>query len=301
MIVLLSFCIAYQLTTSTPASAFQPTDPYIDSLKNSSAKICRERWDFQVKANGRQSRGNGKDPQIEGTQVRKHNTNRTLHVHVGKTGGTEIHQYIRRISQELHVHALVADMIRDFETIVISLRNPVDRLISAYYFTHPLLSSKERLKPSDLLNATLVRRDYGRFYYQFPTLKDYGDALFETSERGDAARHGTGHINMDMCAYMGGVLSELWKVKEHVFIVNTESMIADLKDISMKLDWNIDFDEPHDKANVNSIKPNVLSMQTYMQLAGFLEANGEILIYNTLKANFWHPHRDVNRTSYNNE
>lgn len=253
-----------------------------DPMTLTPTQLCEERW---------KERLHFYDPlyhNLAATKVEPNNKKKLLLVHVGKTGGTTLtHSHFDSTDfhiQQLHVHALTQKMVNTFEIILISLRNPIDRLISAYYFNHPMV-----------LNTSLTLEDMNRhpnisnykFFTTFPTIKDYGNALFLEDDRGALARRGVAHLLMDACTYLGGTIDMLKKHKQ-VFIVNLETMLGDLNHVSKVLQWNHTFVEPKKSFNVHRHdgRRRILSMVTFMQLAGLLELNGENDLYGRLKAAF---------------
>jgi hypothetical protein len=89
---------------------------------------------------------------------------------------------------------------------------------------------------------------------------------------------------------MSGVLNELKAKKEHVYLINTESLQRDVDNLVTYFKWN-EFYKPskahhntHNHTLVN--KPTEVSSKTREQLQLFLQLSGEIDMYNTLQSEF---------------
>lgn len=108
------------------------------------------------------------------------------------------------------------------------------------------------------------------------------------------------HIDLDACAYVGGVLQELqrWQkntksaksTTKNIFIINTESMEADLNKVSKALKWGVTFNtgsSVHRGHNVSG-KPSMdtIPSDTYNKLRKHLEWSGELDLHRRLHASF---------------
>lgn len=249
---------------------------------------------------------------LNAQEVHRANKNKVLYVHVGKTGGQFVRQYFNSslhglFFQQLHVYALDSQMLREFEIIIISVRNPVDRLISAYYWWHPHLEGSER-----------YGKTVNRFYECCPTLTEFGNALFANTECGSIARSQSllslkGHISMDTCAYLGGVMKELRAKREHVFLINTESMEADLKGVVERNHWTRKYYTPFNFSTLHlshsqhpqsapespsesatgirqAYRRENASQETRNQLSRYLDLTGELEMYAALQRTFGKRH-----------
>ena len=234
---------------------------------------------------------------IDGRQVEQINKRKVLYVHVGKTGGETIHRhYLNNLanlhSQQLHVHALDHQMIQDFKPIIISMRNPVDRLISAYRWSHPLIEGSR---------AYTMKQEMNPFYKCCPTLRKFGEVLFESNRTacGVIARSQSlrtvnykNHINLDLCAYVGGegIVSSLEKKKWRVFIINTESLESDFNHTASIMKWTVQFKTNSSNYFGHSLKrqsnEEVVSDLTRQKFRKYLELTGEMDMYDTLRTKF---------------
>jgi hypothetical protein len=254
-----------------------------DPLSTTPMQFCEERWKNRLQYYAPVFH------KFAATEVDPHNREKILVVHVGKTGGATLVYTLfggqtNFHVQELHIHALTEEMVNKFEIILLSLRSPVDRLISAYYFSHPL--SENSSVTREHLKQTTKEGNH-QFYAAFFTLQEYATALLLENSLGAFARQGAGHMPIDTCSYLGGTLEMLKKHKK-VFVINTESLLMDLNLVSKELHWNYSFVENKKgtSIHVHAGGSREVSMVTFMQLSGFLELNGENFIYNTLRATF---------------
>lgn len=279
-----------------------PTALSADEIQVNGYMTCKERWQQMIDVNGRLS---GKPPhRRDGGVVDSRNKHKVLYVHVGKTGGEFVVHYLNTSlhglhAQSLHVHALDSQMLREFETIIISVRNPVNRLISAYYFWHPLVVGSKHYGES-----------FNTFFKCCPTLTNFGNTLFANTTCGSIARSqaltlGKGHIDIDSCAYLGGVMKELRAKRKHVYLINTESLEADLKRVVELNHWTSKFYTPFNYSTLHLshsfsqsppsqstpvarkpyMKENV-SQTTLNQLSRYLDLTGELEMYATLQRIF---------------
>lgn len=250
-------------------------------------KLCLERWQRQINFRGRDV----KDPiwntpmYLKALNVNRSNVFKNLLVHVGKTAGGTITKMLRDhhvLFQELHVHSLDSIMVDDFNTIILSLRDPVQRLISAYHYNNPLIPTS---------SAKLQNIHVEEFYACNPDLTTFADNLVLPTKCGAIARNisentsfGKSHLTLDTCAYIRGVFDNLKDHREKVHIVNQESLVEDLNKISTKKMWNVTFINP---PHVHDIKMAVqISPLSYIKLAGYLELTGESRFYHKVQREF---------------
>lgn len=266
--------------------AFQHSESFdVHNISGLSDKLCQERWQKQINVRGRNVEKYDKSNKIQAQKVLDRNYLKNLLVHVGKTGGTTIAAMLglHKISfQQLHVRAVDSIMIDSFDTIILSLRDPIQRLISAYHFSHPLIPHSA---------ANLKNQSVDTFYSCNPNLTTFADNLVLPTECGTVARNigknssfAFTHIPLDTCSYLRGVFESLKKNRKKVNIVNQESLVEDLNKLSAKKRWNTVFrDPPH----VNKLSiPTKISPLSYMKLAGYLELIGESGFYRILQREF---------------
>ena len=223
--------------------------------------------------------------------VSPNNKQKILMIHVGKTGGQTVTSHLKHKGiqyQFIHLHAVDREVLSLFDVIIIGLRHPVERLISAYYysrqFMHKSKSSRRRLELND---------EAQKFYHCSPTLKAFANNLYAATPCGDVARgdpptfNGM-HIHMDTCAYLGGIVNDLLNPKKEVFIINEECLIDDLNYVSEKLRWRKKFSEndKFDKHVMPADSRPLNSALTLMQFGGYMELSGEVALYNKLQSHF---------------
>jgi len=174
---------------------------------------------------------------ILGTQMKfpslsGRNNGSMLFVHVGKTCGTTVAS--RLSSAKIHfsqVHAVPVklDALQRHTLVLIAIREPVDRLISAYWDIHPS-EGKEGKHPESKKE----------FYRCFPTAEDFATGLSQRHSSCGQIAHGMlhpatsngSHMLKGLCYYLGGV-------REHLFtkqILVTETATC-TDDTSRVIEW----------------------------------------------------------------
>ena len=117
---------------------------------------------------------------------------------------------------ELHTFPLDTDMLAYYDTIIVVVRDPLARLISAYNFQHP--DGENPLPESN------------RFLYLcFNNLTDLGERIFEDSDCGQIGRSdSTTHMGLGYCSYVGGygVRSSLLEHK-NLYVIRADRCEAD--------------------------------------------------------------------------
>jgi hypothetical protein len=201
-----------------------------------------------------------------------------LFVHVGKTCGTTVVHTLHRsealIRQSfpdfealvhVHVHPVRRAVLATADNVVIAVRDPVARFISAYNtvaclwdgaiadpdicLRRPGRLLTETLTPSSnfSIGKLLTSREM-RLMQCFPNVTAFAAGLDDESECGRAARDALGtqatalapsHIGRGVCYYLGGLLEELRRKRVH--LVNTESCDADIAAIPPWLGLNSSF------------------------------------------------------------
>lgn len=117
---------------------------------------------------------------------------------------------------ELHTFPMDMDMLAYYETIIIVVRDPLVRFISAYNFQHP--NGEDPLPDSNRL-----------LYRCFNNLTDLGERIFEDSECGRLGRSdSTTHMGLGYCSYVGGheVRSNLLK-RKNLLVIRADRCEAD--------------------------------------------------------------------------
>lgn len=203
-----------------------------------------------------------------------------LLVHVGKAAGGTVAKLLQNANKpfsHLHVHTLDRQMIEEYVVIILCLRDPLQRTVSAFNWRDP---HQRKIAKSW---TTCGTRKHDRFYKCFKNIDDYAEKLAEISKCGTIAREGECHLEMDTCAYLGGVVDILIKNRRKVFIVDTATIMRDMNALSSHLQWNTTFGAlPHEHSNEVSADKISLSMLSAMKLSGYLEISGEAPLYRQL-------------------
>lgn len=191
---------------------------------------------------------------------------------MGKTAGGTIYAHFKKQRlnyEQVHLHAVDKAMLQNRDVIILSLRQPEQRLVSAFNYHNP------KNEQEDSRNSS--------FYEHFENLDQYAHALTESSEWGKIARMGFGHLQMNTCAYLGGVTDILKEKASQVFVVKTTSVVEDLNAISARLKWGRTFvDNEHKHKYVKPNNLTYISMAGMMKLTGYVEAIGEGPLYREL-------------------
>lgn len=153
-----------------------------------------------------------------------------LYIHVGKSAGSSIKKVLKITKLpflEMHVAAVSSGMLRQYSDVVIAVREPLDRLISAFYWRSPRADALRKPLSPQHAQATGI---YHEFYNCFSSANDFASALYEDSRCGQLARAGEGHIFWNVCAYLGGLREEL-RQHPRVFVVDTENLLEDVNTV----------------------------------------------------------------------
>lgn len=261
----------------------------IHKFNEISDQLCLERWQSQIDLRGRDiikiESESDFSKTIKALNVSKENTLKNLMVHVGKTGGSTITSMLHQHKvpfQQLHVHSLDSIMVDTFDTIILSLRDPVQRIVSAFHFSNPLIPQSE---------GYVLHTPVKTFYSCNPDLNTFADNLVMPTECGSVARnfsnhsHEFSHISYDTCAYIRGVFDLLKYHRNKVYIINQESLIEDMNKLSAKKKWNVIFKDPPHFNKFLKTAVNI-SPLAYIKLAGYLELSGEMGFYNKVQREF---------------
>ena len=189
-----------------------------------------------------------------------------LFVHVGKTCGTTVGFTLRDNAgqikllnpprppyAEVHVHSVRPDVVEHAEHVLISLRDPVDRVVSAYntftcmrdpeHQNDPDICKRKVQKPQDLSLKQQSKRL--RLIQCFPTVGEFADGLDDDTDCARLARESLlfdfsfGHSAMGACFYTGGLLPQLQN--KSVYVVETDDCDEDLRAVPSWLGLNTSF------------------------------------------------------------
>lgn len=215
---------------------------------------------------------------------------KTLSLHIGKTGGESVRHVLKTMGvpfQQLHVFPAEPEMLLYFDRIIITIRDPVERYISAFNFQHPSVF-KKRSHRTNMGNESLAA--FGRFYDCFSNVSVLSQRFFEDSTCGRIAQHNPPwHLQMGYCYYVGG--SAVRKtLREHrgVLLIRTESLTEDLARVLSVVNESssADLRVPYlNKQGSSASLPKELSSQELSVLRGYLERIGEYDLYNEIMRN----------------
>ncbi|CAM9254330.1 unnamed protein product, partial [Ectocarpus fasciculatus] len=144
-----------------------------------------------------------------------------LVIHVGKTGGSSLLRLLRAAGvphSDVHLFSVQEDIIRSYESIVITVRDPLERTVSAFNWDNPWAASGRAHR----------KKNFSNFYYHFPNINAYAENLTADTTLGEVARRAEGHIALDTCYYVGGVIDSLRRHR-NVYVVDAASLQEDVK------------------------------------------------------------------------
>ena len=233
-------------------------------------EICKERWSAGLTRDFPAATEDG-HPDLRGDKCLKRPTPHLLFIHVGKTCGDTVISALDKNSMKIksidehsgrdaydmvHVHPVRAEVVASMDNILITMRDPVDRLISAYNNAaclaegvnrdicertptkqrNPNVSAMRRPGSGPLWNykdpwiRDLRIPELGGFVMQcFPNVTVFADHIDDDTACGRIARDmigpdradaGVSHVGRGNCYYMGGILQ--WLPGKRIHIVNTE-------------------------------------------------------------------------------
>lgn len=192
----------------------------------------------------------------------------------GKTGGTTAAATLTANKvpfRQLHVNPVDVDMIRYFDDIIISTRDPVQRFVSAL---------------NNMLPGGEVPYRNPVFIQCFPNVSVAADVIFDDTECGAMLRRGPSHLGIGYCFYMGGKAAReaLKYHRPRVHHVQQESFDADMESVLRVVGKKVPpFVVPksvHTKTHLSK----EMSSSGAAKLRAWLELIGEYDLYRELKA-----------------
>lgn len=260
-------------------SSFYTEFDAVTSLRDlNNRDLCKLRWKRIDDLLGRRSQVVDRHEDLNGrggTSI--------LLVHVGKTAGGAVWDMLLKAGlsvSAIHAHAVDARMIEEHSAVLLCLRDPVERTISAYNWRSP--------KQRKISAAWAQCGSYGhaQFYKCCQSLDEYADKIMETGRCGTIARQGECHLELDTCSYLGGVVDVLERNRQKVFVIDSASIERDMNNISNQLQWNKTFRVgAGSKLHRNEVPAasTRLSVSSIAKLSGYVELIGEAPLYRKLK------------------
>lgn len=154
-------------------------------------------------------------------------------VHVGKTGGGTIRSVLGALCDctPLQVHVRPVSTKEVSARLIVSVRDPVDRVLSSFNWRHPLRGG-DIYCPSRSCGSNVRERELEKELYNcFDTVNDFAEALSQSHFCGLVARRalteGVGHLGKGFRYYFEDVLHLLPNMTFK--LVNTESFDKDLR------------------------------------------------------------------------
>lgn len=164
-------------------------------------------------------------------------------IHVGKCAGGTVNKFLEHNNVSVdRIHASVPDPAKLDAGIVVVLRDPIDRLVSAFNWRHP------STRPAEGRNLPHTDHDESElaFYRCFDSVNEFAEALDADSKCGQRARDAltqhTKHIGMGYEFYFPDSVMAVMRT-HRVFIIHQERLEEDLHNF---LKWN-NIPQTHDR------------------------------------------------------
>ena len=248
---------------------------------SSSTHNCMTAWKTGA-AKAREARITDRDPflQYSGfTQKGVLKQRDVMLIHVGKTGGSSVSWSIRSNDiklNEIHVHPVLPGMMERHKAVIITVRDPVERYISAFNYNHPLGSHPQQ----------------SPIYDCYPNVSAAAAAILDEGACADCLRCGIDgvdlHTDMGYCYYLGGVRTALSR-HPNVHVLNTSTAVNDTMSILKKMGYKIKkrYNSKKLRVYMNATQHTILSseldpraaatLKTYFSLTGEYDIYYDIL------------------------
>lgn len=260
--------------------------PCLDALRvewdwsMSGADNCMAAWKTgAIKA--REARITDKDPFLQYSGFNQKGVMKqrdVMLIHVGKTGGSSVSWSIRSNGiklNEIHVHPVLPGMIERHKLVIITVRDPSDRYVSAFNYNHPLGAH-----PAE-----------SPIYDCYPNISAASTALFDEDACGDSLRCGLDgvdlHTDMGYCYYLGGVRATLSR-HPNLHVVNTSTAVNDTMSLLKKMGYQLKkrYNSKNLHVYMNSTQHTILSSELGARAActlkKFLSSTGEYGLYDDI-------------------
>jgi hypothetical protein len=254
---LLFFCLVCHMNVS----AFE----YVQNYK------CQHSWEVAV--------NHAPKRDVNNSEFR----NRILLVHVGKSCGTSVAAFFQRNNvsyYEVHMFPLSDYILNEFTHVVIAVRDPINRTISAFNYGDP----RQAFPGYKFKSGEHI------LYKCFNSVDEYANSLLanktECEQLAESGRE-SGHIAQNICFHIGGMMQHLLAKRPHVYIVDSETCEADVAWVLESIGVPLKKQKfPHVRNAAKTTESTFLSPSGKENLKIFLEDLGEYNIYRFLRNEF---------------
>lgn len=205
----------------------------------------------------------------------------TQFVHVGKCAGSSIdvalkHVFATGALNEIHIEQVSNCHAKRRRKWIVSARDPISRVISSFNWRSPHNGNSS-------LQQTGIGQDTQEvfFYECFKTVNDFTEALQDASICGRIARRvmakpiRSEHIGMGFRWYFEKDLECV--LAQEVYLVRSETLVDDLRDVCRHLNWQPPEEVHHEKAQYAFQNMTHLSPKGKRLLTDALKGDYEVL------------------------
>ncbi|CAK0899545.1 unnamed protein product [Prorocentrum cordatum] len=196
-------------------------------------------------------------------------------VHVGKCAGSSIGMAIYKNTPYHEIHIRQVDNCRaDQQRMwIVAVRDPLARVVSAFNWRNPLNGDSPHGEAGFLQD-----KQEQAFYRCFREVNDFAESLQDQSHCGSIARRAlekpilSEHVGKGFRWYFEHDLDCV--LAQEVYLIRSETISHDLKDVFGRLGWAAPAEIPHDKG------------QYPFQHKTYLSAKGKHLLQSALKDDY---------------
>ena len=202
----------------------------------------------------------------------------TTLIHIGKAGGSSINaEWVEhKLSfKEIHMRTVTEKDIKG-KVVVISGRDPIERLTSAYNWRHP-----RNCNINEMCNNVVSAKEKA-FYDCFRTIDDFVDGKKCSALHSDVihSRVFIGHINLGFQYHLGNVERAI----SHYYMVDTSTFDYDMECLRSKLSYRHSRDSMQVRTKYHS-KYETLNLSQRKEVAKWPLIQQENGWYSWLKSN----------------
>lgn len=207
-------------------------------LNFSISPMCVNRWNAAV------NQSFGLHKKVGSPRLHMHQfQGEVLFIHLGKTGGGSVGQLLKdeNVSyDQIHMYPVILPALRSHPYIVVTVRDPVARFISAYNWG-------VKLRQPWAMNLAHCY-DLNQFAMEFANRRiNQSSSRLEGIQCDKYIREDFGHVTMDSCFYMGGIIRDpILQSKKLMFVVRTEMLINDTDALVERLNFKLLNTHEHD-------------------------------------------------------